>query len=497
MTPMTFLFIALGYVGLLFTIAHFTGDKSKASDFYLAGKAAPWYVVAFGMIGATLSGVTFISVPGWVGSQNWTYLQMMMGFCAGYGFIMYFLLPLYYKMGLTSIYTYLDERFGSKAYKTGASFFLLSRTIGASFRLFLVALVVEIAFLEPMFGGFVPDWAFAATVLVVLSVIYFYTKKGGMATVIWTDTVQTACMLGAVVLSILAIAKAQTVSFTDIPALVESSNLTQVFEFSNWKAPNHFVKHFIAGVFLCIAMTGLDQDMMQKNLSCKDLKSAQKNMGSFALILFFANILFLSLGALLYVQANTDGLAIPDQTDKLYPMLALGGTLGMGIGGVFLVGLLAAAFSSADSAMTALTTSTCVDLIGTEKMDSSRALRIRQRVHIGVALVLLVVIMVFKSMNNQSAVAALFTAANYTYGPLLGLFFYGIFTKRLPSDKFIPYIALSAPVICYILESYLKNNHGFSFGFALLPVNGIITTIGLVLLPHNEVTLKPEIKTRN
>ena len=497
MTPMTFLLIALGYVGVLFTIAHFTGDKSKASDFYLAGKAAPWYVVAFGMIGATLSGVTFISVPGWVGSQNWTYLQMMMGFCAGYGFIMYFLLPLYYRLGVTSIYTYLDERFGSKAYKTGASFFLLSRTIGASFRLFLVALVVEIAFLEPMYGGAVPNWAFAATVIVVLSVIYFYTKKGGMATVIWTDTVQTACMLGAVILSILAISKAQDVNFSGIPALVESSGMTQIFELEDWKAPNHFVKHFIAGVFLCIAMTGLDQDMMQKNLACKDLKSAQKNMGTFAFILFFANILFLALGALLYVQAGHEGLALPEQTDKLYPMLALGGSLGVWIGGVFLVGLLAAAFSSADSAMTALTTSTCVDLIGTEKMEEQRALRIRQNVHIGVAGVLLIVIMIFRSINDQSAVAALFTAANYTYGPLLGLFFYGIFTKRMPVDKFIPYVAIAAPVICYVIEHYLDSKYGFSFGFALLPVNGIITAIGLVLLPHKEVPLGANFVPKN
>ena len=497
MTPMTFLIIALCYVGVLFTIAHLTGRQSKSSDFYLAGKAAPWYVVAFGMIGATLSGVTFISVPGEVVSKNWHYLQMMMGFCTGYVFIMYFLLPLYYKMGLTSIYTYLDKRYGSKAYKTGASFFLLSRTIGASFRLFLVALVVEMAFLEPMFGGSVPDWAFAATVALVLLIIYFYTKKGGMATVIWTDTIQPSCMLGAVIISVIAIAQSQGASISEIPELVKSSGMTQIFEFENWKAPHHFVKHFIAGVFLCIAMTGLDQDMMQKNLSCKDLKSAQKNMGTFAFILFFVNIIFLSLGALFCVQANNPDVLLPLQTDKIYPMFALDGSLGLWMGGVFLVGLLASAFSSADSAMTALTTSTCVDLIGTEKMEEEKAGAIRGRVHVGVALVLLVVIMIFKSINDESAVAALFTAANYTYGPLLGLFFYGIFTKRLPEDKFIPYIAISAPIICYVLESYLKANHGFSFGFALLPVNGIITALGLVLLPHNEVPLTANFTAKN
>jgi Na+/proline symporter len=238
-------------------------------------------------------------------------------------------------------------------------------------------------------------------------------------------------------------------------------------------------------------MTGLDQDMMQKNLACKDLKSAQKNMGTFAFILFFANILFLALGALLYVQAGFDGLQLPEQTDKLYPMLALGGSLGVWIGGVFLVGLLAAAFSSADSAMTALTTSTCVDLIRTEKMEKKKALRIRQKVHISVAAVLLIVIMIFRTINDQSAIEALFTAANYTYGPLLGLFFYGIFTKRMPVDKFIPYVAIAAPIICYVLEHYLDGKYGFSFGFALLPVNGIITALGLVLLPHKEVPLGP------
>ena len=374
MTPTLFLIITFGYVGLLFTIAKITGKNSKDSDFFLAGRAAPWYVVAFGMVGASLSGVTFISIPGWVGTQNWTYLQMVLGFMTGYAFIMAVLLPLYYRMKLTSIYTYLDERFGSNAYKTGASFFILSRVIGASFRLFLVAIVVELAILEPMFSSDVPNWAFGATVLAILAIIYLYTKNGGMATVIWTDTVQTACMLGAVILTVFAIASAQGTSFSEIPSLVESSGMTKIFVFDDWKASNHFVKHFLAGAFISIAMTGLDQDMMQKNLACRDLKSARLNMGSFAVVLFGANILFLSLGALLYIQAGSEGLEIPSATDKLYPLLALGGSLGTWMGGVFLVGLLASAFSSADSALTALTTSACVDLIGTEKMEEKKAI---------------------------------------------------------------------------------------------------------------------------
>ncbi len=469
---------------MLFFIAHLTGRNKKTSDFFLAGRKAPWYVVAFGMVGASLSGVTFISVPGMVGSKDFTYLQMVMGFMAGYLLIMAVLLPLYYKLGLTSIYTYLQGRFGNYAYKTGASFFMLSRIIGASFRLFLVAIVVELAILEPMYSQSVPSWAFALIVAVVLAVIYLYTRKGGMATVIWTDTVQTAAMLTAVTLTILTIGNAQGSHWTEIPDLVKSSGMTKIFVFDDWKAGNHFVKHFLAGVFVCIAMTGLDQDMMQKNLACKNLRDARWNMGSFAIVLFLANILFLSLGTLLYIHANSNGISIPEQTDKLFPMLALDGTLGGVMGGVFLVGLLASAFSSADSALTALTTSTCVDLLDTSSMDEKRAERTRARVHITLTGVLFIAIMLFKSVNDSSVVAALFTAANYTYGPLLGLFFYGLLSKRIPADRLIPYVAISAPIFCYILEYTLKAKYGFSFGFVLLPINGAITALGLALLPN-------------
>jgi len=491
MTPTLFLTIALIYIAVLFLIAKLTGGKSGGDGFFLANRSAPWYVVAFGMVGASLSGVTFISIPGWVNTQDWTYLQMVFGYMAGYVFIMVVLLPLYYKMGLTSIYSYLGERFGPKAHKTGSSFFILSRVIGASFRLFLVAIVVELAILEPMFasGGEVPGWAFAVTVATILAVIYLYTKEGGMATVIWTDTLQTACMLGAVILSVYAISQAQGVSLSAIPKLIEDGGMTKVFVFDDWKAGNHFVKHFLAGAFVCIAMTGLDQDMMQKNLSCRDLKSARLNMGTFAVVLLAANVLFLALGSLLYIQAASDGLEIPEATDKLFPTLALGGTLGTWMGGVFLVGLLASAFSSADSALTALTTSTCVDLIETEKMEKAKATGIRKRVHILMAFVLFLAIIAFNLVNDTSVVAALFTVANYTYGPLIGLFFFGLLSKKMPSDKLIPYVAIRAPIICFILEYTLKAKYGFSFGFALLPINGAITALGLALLPKNTLPL--------
>ena len=486
MSATTFILISCLYVGVLFLIGNITGRDKKASDFFLAGKKAPWYVVAFGMVGASLSGVTFISIPGWVNTQSFTYLQMVLGYMVGYLFIIAVLLPLYYRLGLTSIYTYLDQRFGNGAYKTGASFFILSRVIGASFRLFLVAIVVELAILEPLFSnstGGVPGWAFAAIVAVVLGIIYIYTRQGGMATVIWTDTVQTACMLTAVILTVLAISSAFGASVTAIPELVKSSGMTKIFVFDDWKAGNHFVKHFLAGTFVCIAMTGLDQDMMQKNLACKDLKSARLNMASFAVVLFAANILFLSLGALLYLHASAEGISIPEATDRLFPTLALGGSLGPMAGGVFLIGLLASAFSSADSALTALTTSTCVDLIGTQKMKEEKAEKVRKTVHLGMAGVLFIAIMAFRAVNDTSVVAALFTAANYTYGPLLGLFFFGILFKSKPREKLIPYVAIASPIVCYLLEYFLSKYWGFSFGFSLLPVNGAITMLGLALLP--------------
>jgi Na+/proline symporter len=479
MNPWLILGVFAAYALLLFVIARRT-RAADASGFFLAGRGAPWPLVAFGMLGASLSGVTFISVPGWVGSQGFTYMQMVLGYLVGYGFIMAVLMPLYYKLGLTSIYGYFGERFGRRAYTTGASFFLLSRVIGASFRLFLVVLVGQTFIFQPL--GLSPALAVPITAAFVLAIIYGYTRQGGLGTIVWTDTLQTAAMLVAVFWTLHVVAGALGLSLLEIPAFVAQSDLSSTWSFADWRAPNHFVKHFLAGAFVAATMTGMDQDMMQKNLACRDLRSARLNMGSFSIVLVAVNLLFLSLGLLLHVYAETTGLVV-DRADNLYPAIALGGELGVGLGLVFLIGLLASAFSSADSALTALTTSACVDIFGDEST------RMRNRVHIGMTAVLFVVITAFSVASDTSVIASIFTAANYTYGPILGLFAFGLLMKRQPVDRWIPFVAIAAPILCYVLEMWLKSRWGFSFGFALLPVNGLLTFAGLALLP--QVSAKP------
>lgn len=488
MSATTALFTTLAYVGVLMLIAQLSsrrrpgGESSANQRFFVANQSAPWAVVAFGMVGASLSGVTFLSIPGWVGNQQWTYLQMVVGYTIGYLIVATILLPLYYKLKLTSIYGYLGERFGREAHTTGAAFFLLSRIIGASFRLFLVALVIDVLMLEPWYGGATPGWMFGLTTAAILAVIYMYTRQSGMGTVIWTDTLQTACMLIAVVLTVGGILSAAHAGWGDLPALLGDTGLTKVWVTEDWKMPNHVVKHVLAGMFVTIAMTGLDQDMMQKNLACRNLREAQWNMGTFTVILVGANVLFLAMGALLWMHAEATGMDIPSSTDRLYPLVAMGGTLGPWMGVAFLVGLLASAFSSADSALTALTTSTCVDILRTNELAAEDASRTRKRVHAAMAMVLLVVILAFRAVNDTSVVAALFTVANYTYGPLLGLFVAGMFTSLRPSPKGIPWVCVAAPIVGYILESVLSAQWGFSFGFALLPVNGLLTVVGLALI---------------
>ena len=488
MTPWSVLIIALMYVGVLLGIAQWSSRKAPQVNserrFFVAGQNAPWYVVAFGMVGASLSGVTFLSIPGWVRDQEWTYMQMVLGYCIGYVVVATILLPLYYKLKLTSIYGFLGGRLGLHAHKTGAAFFLISRVIGASFRLFLVALVIDVLVLEPLSGGLTPWWWFGLTTAGILAVIYLYTRRSGMGTVIWTDTLQTACMLLAVVLTIGGILSAGGHSWASLPEVVASTELTQIWVTDDWRLNNHWIKHILAGMFVTIAMTGLDQDMMQKNLACRNLKEAQWNMASFTVILVGANVLFLTMGALLWLHAESIGMPLPTATDRLYPMVAMGGSLGPALGVAFVVGLLASAFSSADSALTALTTSTCVDVLDTPSMDPERAKSLRQRVHLGMAVLLWLVIMAFRAVNDTSVVAALFTVANYTYGPLLGLFGVGMFTKWSPRSALIPFVCLGGPVLGYLLEQTVMAVWGFSFGFALLPVNGLITAacLGLISL---------------
>ena len=484
MQPTLVIGVFIAYAALLAVIGRLTAQRGNAG-FFLAGRTTPWYVVAFGMIGASLSGVTFISVPGQVHGAGFTYMQMVFGYLIGYAFIMGVLMPLYYRMQLTSIYGYLGERFGPRAYRTGAVFFLISRVIGASFRLFLVVLVLQLFVLQPLgWDLHVGGWpvGVALTALAVLGVIYGYTRAGGLGTVVWTDTLQTAAMLIAVVLAVDSVA--ESLVGGDWGALwgeAEARGWTRIWVTEDWRAPNHVVKHVVAGAFVAATMTGMDQDMMQKNLACRNLREARWNMGSFAVVLVGVNFLFLFLGAVLWLQAEAMGWS-PERTDGLFPGVALSGELGWGVGLVFLVGLMAAAFSSADSALTALTTSVCVDLARVDQMPDGAAERLRKRVHLGMTLLLAAVMLGFSMATDASVLSSIFTAANYTYGPLLGLFGFGILSRRAVNDRWIPVLAVASPLACYVLEFGLREGTGFSFGFALLAVNGGLMFGGLALL---------------
>ena len=455
--------IALYFIGLI--IISFVTAKSDSNDaFSLGNKQSPWYIVSFGMIGATLSGVTFISVPGWVADSQFSYLQMILGMTAGYFVIANVLMPIYYRMNLTSIYAYLGNRFGETTHKTGAFFFLLSRTIGASFRLYLVANVMQIAIFD---AWNVPFWL---TVSLTIVLIWIYTFRSGIKTIIWTDTLQTLFMLSAVGVSIWLISDKMGLGLAELVSTISQSEYSQVFF---WEGKQHFVKQFLSGAFLAIVMTGLDQDMMQKNLSCRSLSEAKKNMYSFSIALIVVNVFFLALGALLYVYAQQIGLTVT-KGDDLFPMVALQGDLGIAVGVFFILGLIAAAYSSADSALTSLTTSFCVDFLDIE--NKTNGLQTRKLVHIGFSLVLVLAILIFKAINDDSVISALFKVAGYTYGPLLGLFTFGIFTKWDIRDKFVPLVAVLSPVVAYVLQLYIP------FGFELLMINGAITFFGLCFL---------------
>jgi len=473
MTPTLILVIISLYFLLLIAISWFTGRKSDNQSFFLANKSAPWYIVAFGMIGSSLSGVTFVSIPGTVASQSFSYMQLVLGYLLGYLVIIKVLLPLYYKMNLTSIYAYLKQRFGFFSHRTGAAFFLLSRTIGSSFRLYLVAMVLD-TFVFAAWG--VPFWV---TVVVTIVLIWLYTFRSGIKTILWTDTLQTAFLVGSVILSIGIIGQELNLSLAEMTKTLQQSPMSQVF-FWEWQGSQNFFKMFFSGAFITIVMTGLDQDMMQKNLSCRSLKDAQKNMMWFSIVLVFVNLLFLCLGALLYIYAENKGIALPGKSDELFPMLALQHFAPIA-GFTFIVGLIAAAYSSADSALTALTTSFCVDFLGFD--DKKGDVKTRMRVHIAMSLVLGIQILLFHSLHNDSLITQLFKVAGYTYGPLLGLFAFGLFTNRVVKDKWVPLVAILSPVICYILqvnsEAWLW---GYKFGFELLILNGAITFAGLRLL---------------
>lgn len=470
--------VILIYFSVLLFISYITSRKNDNSSFFVANKQSPWYIVAFGMIGASLSGVTFISVPGWVESSGFSYMQMVLGYLLGYLVVSNILLPLYYRLNLISIYTYLEQRFGNNTYKVGASFFILSRVIGASFRLFLVAGVLQFIVFD--------QWQipFFVTVIITISLIWIYTYRGGLNTIIWTDTLQTFFMLSAVVITVVFIAKEMNLSSLEIIQTIKSSDYSQVFFFDDWKSPQYFWKQFLAGAFITIVMTGLDQDMMQKNLTCKNTKEAQKNMYWFSLSLVPVNLIFLSLGALLYIYAQKTGLSIPERADLLYAEIATNGGLPVALGIVFIIGLIASAYSSADSALTSLTTSFSIDIIGLEKRyKKEEQVKKRKQIHIMFSVVLALTIIIFDSISNDSVIKLLFEAAGYTYGPLLGLYAFGLFTKYKIDDKKSVYVLILAPILTFAIKySTIILESSYKIGFELLIINGIISFIGLWLI---------------
>ncbi len=482
MSPEVIFSIIAGYFLVLLFISYLTGKKADNAAFFLGNRKSPWYIVAFGMIGASLSGVTFISVPGWVVDSQFSYMQMVIGYLLGYLVVANVLMPLYYKLNLTSIYTYLESRFGFFSYKTGAAFFLLSRLIGAAVRLFLVANVLQITVFS--------EWnvPFIATVVITVLLIWLYTNKGGIRTIIWTDSLQTLFMLLAVGFSVYFISRSLNLDFRSMVNTVADHSLSRVLFFDDWQDKRHFLKQFFSGAFIVIVMTGLDQDMMQKNLSCKNIKEAKKNMFWFSIVLVPVNLLFMSLGVLLFIYATSNGISIPERTDDLFPLIATQGYLQPVVSVLFILGLIAAAYSSADSALTALTTSFTVDILNTKGLVENALKRVRKRVHIFISVVLVIVILIFKVINDQNVISAIFTVAGYTYGPLLGLYSFGLFTKFKVKDRLVPWVALLSPVICYVLNVFSDTLlGGYQFGFELLILNGLITFIGLYLIKEKQV----------
>ena len=472
MEPGYILLLMAAYFGLLVLVARLSTGSSDNKTFFTGNRQSPWYVVSFGMIGASLSGVTFISVPGWVESQGFAYLQMVLGYVVGYALIAYVLLPLYYRENTTTIYGFLQSRYGRSAHATGAWFFILSRWVGASFRLYLVAAVLQRLVFDPL--G-LPFWL---TVLLTLALIWLYTYRGGIRSVIFTDTLQTVAMLGALILSIYFIQSALTPE--DI-ATWSSNVKTQIFFFDVADGRN-FWKQFLGGIFITLAMTGLDQDMMQKNLTCRTLKDSQRNMMTLAVVLIAVNLAFLLLGRDLNLYAMSHGIDVAG--DALFPEVAVSGGLPIIVGVLFILGLIAAAYSSADSALTALTTSFCVDILGVEAKSEADATRTRRLVHVGMTLAVAALIICARPFVDASIIKNIFTAAGYTYGPLLGLFAYGLISTQRPAHTgWIPAAAIASPLLTYGLSVWVPVAVGYTFGFELILVNGALMAGFLALAP--------------
>ncbi len=475
---MTIIAIVLAYFALLFALSRWQGRRATNETFYRANRQSPWYMVAFGMIGASISGITFVSVPGMVLNTQMTYLQMCMGFILGYVVVAFVLLPLYYRLNLTSIYAYLGQRLGRRSHKTGSWLFLLSKMTGAAVRFYVVCIILQRFVFEPQ------GVPFAVTTVILVLLIWLYTRTGGIKTLVWTDSLQTLCLFTALLLIIYKVAADLGLNMESVVGAVDSNTLSRVFVWDDWASKQNFWKQFLSGIFVVLVMTGVDQDMMQKNLTCKTLRGAQKDMCTYGIAFLPANLLFLSLGVLLTMWYQQHGLALPASGDDLLPAYIQTATnvqcSMFNVQCLFVLGIVAASFSSADSALTSLTTIYCVDIM--ERKDDER---LRKRTHIAVCAVFVLFILLFKTVNSTSLIDAIYIICGYTYGPLLGLFAYGLLTKRPVNDRLVPYIAIASPLLCYVIEYAVSQTTGYHFGYELLMMNGLLTFTGLLVSSHD------------
>lgn len=472
---MTIILTILSYFGVLLLVSRLTAKQSTNDTFYRGNRQSPWYLVAFGMIGASISGVTFVSVPGMVNTIGMTYLQTCLGFVLGYVAVAFVLLPIYYRLNLTTIYSYLQQRLGTRSYKTGAWFFLLSKMSGAAVKFYVVCMILQRFVLDAL------GIPFVLTVLVLVALIWLYTRRGGIKTLVWTDTFQTFCMFMALIFIIVNVMSMLNLSVNEAVTTIVQDERSRVFVFDDWVSKQNFWKLFVSGIFIVVVMTGLDQDMMQKNLTCKTLREAQKDMCTYGLAFVPANLLFLCLGVLLSMLAQQEGIALPSSGDELLPMFAATGKMGNMVVVLFTIGIVAASFSSADSALTALTTTYCVDI--KEKADDEA---LRHRVHAGMSVVFVIFILLFRTFNSTNLIDAIYILVSYTYGPLLGLFAFGLFTKYQVTDRWVPYFAILSPILCYVLDVLAQQLWGYHFGYELLLLNGAFTFAGLYVTRKKE-----------
>ncbi len=480
MSGIFILFIIAVYFSLLLLISFLVSRKSVDNEaFFLGNRKSPWWVVAIGMIGSSISGVSFVSVPGMVRTIDFTYMQTVFGFFFGYLIIVNVLLPLYYRLQLTSIYTYLEQRFGKNAYKTGASFFLLSKTIGAAARLYVVTAILQTVVFDAW------NVPFAVTVSATIFLIWLYTYRSGIKTIVWTDTLQAIIMIIAIILLVIQVASQLKIEHGTLFTALTNHEHARIFVFDDWHSKQNFFKQFFSGIFIAIVMTGLDQDMMQKNLTCRNIQDAKKNMYWYGMSFVPVNLLFLTMGLMLLMLAAQNGIELPQKSDEILTMFATT-YLGQSVLILFIVGIVAAAFSSADSALAALTTSFSVDILGVQHQEAAVATRKRQWIHIAISLLFVLIILAFEAINNKSVIDAIYIIASYTYGPLLGMFAFGLFTKIKTEDKFIPYIAFFSPVFCFGLDYVFGQLFNYKFGYELLMLNGLITFAGLWFFRGNK-----------